>query len=382
MIVWFLFSVIAIILAYLADKSNAISENHSSYQFLLAIWFAWFVSFGGGEMQDQANYFTAYKFYANDSLFGLGQMITYHFNALSRIRSDTEIGYVFLNILFNKLGFSYIGFAFFYGVIVNIFMIKFIYQFKYPVLIVLIYITTSFFTQQANLVRQMMAVSIFLYSTKFIFEKNLIKYFITIIIASFFHASALFLLPLYFILGREFNKYILISIWFFSVFIFFGESQLGFITSMQSLKVAYYNLYLTQTGDVGTSIGFEWKLNILLLIFLLTKKRKWTHDEKYNLVLYLFFIGVLIVNLKGISEWFARFALYFTILYVILLPFLLYLISKSYYNKYALISPIAKYLIALIILYHSFLLYSYAFRPLITGNTLGAKMYGFSEMFN
>ena len=51
MIIWLLFSIIALFLAYLS-KPN-ISSYYQIFQMLLIIWIAWFVSFGGGAMQDQ-----------------------------------------------------------------------------------------------------------------------------------------------------------------------------------------------------------------------------------------------------------------------------------------------------------------------------------------
>lgn len=54
-----------------------------------------------------------------------------------------------------------------------------------------------------NRIRQYLAISIFLYSFKFIENKNLKKYLLMIFIGSLFHKIILFCLPLYFILNLK-----------------------------------------------------------------------------------------------------------------------------------------------------------------------------------
>lgn len=57
----------------------------------------------------------------------------------------------------------------------------------------------TLFLGMTNAVRQMMAAAIFFYAIKFIVDKKIIYYSISILVASLFHHSALILLPLYFI---------------------------------------------------------------------------------------------------------------------------------------------------------------------------------------
>jgi transmembrane protein EpsG len=381
MVVWLLFSLIAILLAYLGDPSNAITKNNKLFQALLSIWLAWFVSFGGGAMQDQANYMSFYNSLAHNDLLGLGEMLKFHLNALTEARSDTEIGYVFMNILFNKIGFSYIGFSFFFSIIANNLLVSFIYRFRYPVLIILVYITTTYFTQQANLVRQMMAISIFLFSTKYILEKNIFKYLVAIFVASLFHVSSLILLPAYFIINRNYPKFILLIIWAFSLVINVLDTQFEFLKNIESWGVYYYSLSLSKDMRVSMDIGIEWKLNVVLFIFLAFKNTNWKKDIIYLMVLNLFFIGVVLQNLRVVSYWLFRVSLYFTVVYVILVPVIVNNLANTKVAKFINFRMVGKYLILLIIMYHSYLLFSYTFRPKATGTTLGVKMYSFSEIF-
>lgn len=381
MIIWLLFSAVAILLAYLGDPANSLSKKSKVYQVLLSMWLAWFVSFGGGAMQDQPNYMSSYKSLASFELFGLRELLNLHLIAITGVRSGTEIGYVFLSILFNILGFSYIGFSFFFSTITNLLLVNFIYRFRYPAFIVLVFITTSYYTQQANLVRQMMTVSIFLFSTKYILERKAIKYFALIFIASLFHASSLLLLPLYFFANLKYPKYILLAILSFSIFLNFDTAQFGFIEYLQTWKVFYYDFYLTSEEGVGANTGINWIVNVILILFLAFENRDWKKDPGYSMILNLFFIGVVILNFRVVSDWFFRISLYFTIAYIVLVPVIVNYLANTKVANFVNYKMIRKYLIYLIILYHSYILLSYSFRPDATGSTLGKKMYTFSEMF-
>ncbi|WP_290071767.1 EpsG family protein [Muribaculum intestinale] len=58
---------------------------------------------------------------------------------------------------------------------------------------------SHYFADYSNAVRQMMAASIFVWGTQFIINRNLIKYILTILLASSFHHSALALCIMYFL---------------------------------------------------------------------------------------------------------------------------------------------------------------------------------------
>ena len=59
-------------------------------------------------------------------------------------------------------------------------------------------------------IRQAIAVNIFLYSFRFIQEKKRYKYFGCVILASFFHASALIGLVLYWVFNKRINSYFIV----------------------------------------------------------------------------------------------------------------------------------------------------------------------------
>lgn len=67
---------------------------------------------------------------------------------------------------------------------------------------------SHYFADYSNAVRQMMAASIFVWGTQFIIKRKLIKYLLTILLASSFHHSAIALSIIYFIpIGIDTSKY-------------------------------------------------------------------------------------------------------------------------------------------------------------------------------
>ena len=82
-------------------------------------------------------------------------------------------------------------------------------------LAVFIYVfNTNFMLIQASAMRQTVAILVFIYSIKYIINRNFGKYFIACLIASAFHSSAILLLPVYWIgslgLKSKFRKVIIV----------------------------------------------------------------------------------------------------------------------------------------------------------------------------
>lgn len=316
MIIWFLFSIIALLLAYSASFNNIYTKL---LQVLLAIWFAWFVSFGGGAFTDYTGYQLIYEHLTNtNELYDSDN--NWYSIFFNHSKGGIEFGYIFLNVLFNKLGFSFVGFLFIYNFIVNLLLIKFIYRYKYPVFAIMILIGSHYYSSQANLIRQMMAVSIFLYATKYIESKKIVKFAIAIALSATIHFSSFFLLPLYFILNRNISKIVMVYIWLFSLFICVFAQE---ITSFSSLIIPFYerSLNSADNSSVGvTSTALSGLLNLYMLSIIIFKGKTNNSEAWDNKIVNLYFMGLVFTNLVILSPWFARFAIYFIISMIILIP--------------------------------------------------------------
>lgn len=116
--------------------------------------------------------------------------------------SGLEPGFFYLTKLFADLDVHF----FFYFGFIALLQIYFFYRsfnserYLFPFLGALV-ILGSQYLDWMNGMRQALAATIFVYSTKFIFERRLFSYIVAIVCASLFHKSALVLIPFYFI-GR------------------------------------------------------------------------------------------------------------------------------------------------------------------------------------
>jgi transmembrane protein EpsG len=377
MIIWLFFSVIALLLAYLGTPNNQLVKEYKLFQILLVIWLAWFVSFGGGAMTDHLSYKLLYIELENSNLFSIIELIKGHFgNVTVRRISSYELGYVFLNILFNKLGFNYIGFLFIIAFITNYLLVKFIYRYDFPVFSVLILIGATHFSQQANLVRQMMAASIFLYATIYIENKNFRKYALSLLIASTIHMSAIALIIFYFIIDKKIPLIVLVITWIISIYINYNREPISFISS---IDLGYYGkMKLTGRGIEEARISYF--KNGLLLLLLLFQNNKEAFNKKYNIVFNFFFIGVLLNNLAVLGFAVYRFSIYFVIFEIIIITKLPgYIATSSLSNTMKSKSLLYSSARILLILHYSRFIAMGIFSD--TKVALGAKMYSLMDLF-
>lgn len=376
MIIWFPFSVVAILLAYCSTPNNTIVANYAYYRPLLIIWLAWFVSFGSVQATDHITYMEWYEGYDENELFGIIELFKLHISSITEGRDGTEIGYVFLNILFNKLGFSFVGFLFCYALIVNYLLVTVIYRYKYPVFAVLVLIASNHFSQQANLVRQMMAVSIFLYATKYILEKKALFYFLSIFLASLFHFSALILIPFYYFADKNISKAPMIIVWIGSLLVVLLNLQIPFLSRYE---VPIYNITLqTLDRDIETS-GLNLAYNFFIFLIIFLKEKYWEHNKKYVLSINLFYFGVILTNLIPLTFHFYRISLFFTMFMITIIPQLPNIVKDSTPWQNVNDKSLYKVLRFALVVFYVSILYRQFRSELTVG--LGAEMYSLTEIF-
>jgi hypothetical protein len=372
--VWFIFSLVAILLAIISKQAKSKDASLNWYLLLLAMWLGLFISVGGAAMADNIHYSAFYRDSNTSNIGNFFEIIRLHFLALLTDRVGTEMGYVGLNILFNNLGFTYVGFLFVYSTILNLFLLKVIYKTNYPIISVILFISSVYFTQEANLIRQMMAVSIFMFSTKYIIKGDFVKYLTFIFLGSLIHFSALLLIPVYFLRAKLISKQLMLITWVLSILSNVVISIFPSLISLLDLIVPFYNLTLASDSGVGTSGELNLMNNFwLLLIIVLTPKI--INDKQYSVLLNIFFIGVILGNLTSISLWFHRVSFYFLVISVVVIPYIIELIGRSKINNLFKVKNSLKLLFGILIAYHIFLLFSFAFRSDSGSTNLGTKMY-------
>lgn len=171
----------------------------------------------------------------------------------------------------------------------------------------------------ANGVRQGLAVSIFFYSYKFIEQRKLFLYLISIIGASLFHLSALILLPLYFILNKSLNKTTYIVLFLLSLVLI--PISFHSVISPYLYFLGKYKLFLESemfTTGAGLNFGAIFSFIYLIILFILSIHSK--IYQKETVLFNLFFIFIIFKCMQVNSSIIGRISIYFEWFTFILLP--------------------------------------------------------------
>lgn len=201
---------------------------------------------------------------------GQDYMYTYvpYFNGLlvGYVNEDIEKGFWLLNKIVQLFTKDYVGIF----IVCSVIFFHYIYkaireQSKMPTLSVFLLIGTTYYFVFLNTMRQMMVVAIFLYSIKYIKERNFKKFIMYMILASTIHVSALICIPLYFIYGlkiRPIKALILLAI---SIVV--KPIVSSFVLTL--IKLTKYNYYIDSRFDTGEAGNIVLLINVCVLLFAL-----------------------------------------------------------------------------------------------------------------
>ncbi len=375
MVIWVIFIVIALLLTYLASNSSSIGLQKEPYIILLSLWLGWFVSFGGKAMQDQYSYFMLFNYAKNTPIYGLIDFFKSYSYSLLYQRETFEIGYVVLNIIFAKLNFGYLGFIFIFSFVSNFLLVKFLLRYDNSIFAIIILIGSSLYSQQANAVRQMMVVSMFAYSIKYIENKKILKYFFMVFLGSTLHMSALILLPLYFFINKEFPKWLLLIIWFGSILINRLMINFDFI---QNINIIYYDISELKFGR-PEELVFDPVKNIFVLFCIIFFDYNNKLFPKFRIIYNLFILGVVFLNLVSVSYYFYRLSLYFYFFSIAIIPMIpVFIKMNNKLRKNNLNNLFYHPAYVIITLWYLKILTN---RVTETSTTLGTSFYSFNEFF-
>ena len=312
---WQAFSFLSLLFATLGDRNVIRDKNiNITFRCLFVLSLAYVVGFCGVVATDHYTYVQKYLMYSNVNSFSeLLKTMDFGIFYSEREMNDetTSIGMAIFNYICAKIGIGVVTYFLIIAIITNSLLVKVLYRYSLPTLSVLIFITSTYFFQEMNLVRQYIAVSIFVYSLRFVKEKNLEKYSICILLAFLFHYSSMYLFPLYYLnrirkgISLSFIVRIIpISLWVVSLFIALN------IIKIETLDfVAVTNYYENYFENRDEKLSFDLMFNLLTLYLLyhiyITKKIEVSIDT----ILYV--LGVSLLNVSIQYYMIFRFALFF-----------------------------------------------------------------------
>lgn len=202
---------------------------------------------------------------------------------------------------------------------------------RQPMLSVLIYYISGFYTNTFNNVRQSLAISIVLIAFCFLERKNLRKYIMLVLLASTFHYSAIAALLVYPIMRKELNlkRLFIISS---SGLVLMGSLGYYIFSKLTFLFLAKYDAETVRMDSEGQGYGMFILYTILFIftsyVYLRKVKRNVnTNYAMYTLVLTFIMLSMIIQLSAPFFHSMVRMTYYFFIPYMIIgLP---YMISET-----------------------------------------------------
>jgi hypothetical protein len=248
--------------------------------------------------------------------------------SISTIPLYPEISYIFLSVFFKSLGLDFYFLTLTYYTLLAIFLYKaisistthreiaFLYFILFPI----------FFLSGYIAMRQIVAISIFFYSILYLNQKRKFP-FLFILMACLFHYSTILAYSIYFIFHKAINKKFKMYIYFLFIVIAIGFSfyfnKLVFLIFSffpPFLKRYIHYLLLDHEIQVLRMIFYSFLYFLILILFNYTKENNETMNNMFN----LYTIGT-IISLAGMTDMNVnRFANFFLIFIITLLPNLLF----------------------------------------------------------
>lgn len=188
---------------------------------------------------------------------------------------------------------------------------------KMKCFLIFYFFTTLMFVETFNVMRQLIAILIYINVVPYIIERDYKRYFIFTGLLSLVHSSSLILLPLYFFIHYDFLKNkkiqigiylvsVLFSTFFISKILYLFDSVFSLISSVDVRMISYFNTdsEVVKSDNIEAKSVFVIAFRLLAFFFLWCNyepiKVKW---KEYGVIVYnLTFIGFVLQEfIFGIS---------------------------------------------------------------------------------
>ena len=233
-----------------------------------------------------------------------------------------------------------------------------------------------FYSFSFNLMRQMMAMSILLFSYRYIKRREMFKFLICVVIASLLHNASVIGVALYPIYGvcmrkdsinsqyKKISQFglllrkvvfklrfvlILSGLCLAALIIYNGKEIIEFI------NIYFKDFYAIAEGIGGGSSAWRYTLYMILLLICSAYTFQFFRTE-YMFYIVIFLLSIILYQFKFISKEAYRVAMYYSLYFVILIPQVIAATSKKTNRK---ISSIMVFIIACIYSYDFFVIQLY-----------------------
>lgn len=207
--------------------------------------------------------------------------------SFDNVELDFEKGYMWLNVLLNTISNDFFALRLSLIIFISIILSKAIYDYSNITWMSFIQFLCILLYPTIYTLRQSFAIFIFLFSVKYIINRNFFKYLICIAIAFLFHKTSIVCLILYFIYPLKINLRNLLLFFLCTIAIMISLST---VLSIIGLYINDVNAYILEDGD--TSSIRQLIIPFLVLFSSLFFNRKDLNSERRDNQLFFWMVIV------------------------------------------------------------------------------------------
>lgn len=200
-----------------------------------------------------------------------GNYLKYFENAdVIRLELRLELGWQVLCIVFQPVGFFAMVAALsaFNIAVYYLFIVRYVPPAHYGYAVLLYVFNPYLMLVQSSAMRQSLAISIFLLGLRYVEARRPWKYALCIALAATFHASAVVLLPLYWVAWSGQRMRGIVAVGLFTSYLLAVISAGELRPAVEGLVAAYFERYDVYTGgtELGSGLGLLYTVVVLALI--------------------------------------------------------------------------------------------------------------------
>lgn len=256
---------------------------------------------------DTGMYMHSYELYVND---------------LSSINWDRDGGFALFNLILVQFSTNPQTLVFAAALIIHLLNVKIFVKYRsYIELEIYLYITSGYYLVTMNGMRQCMAAACIFVITRLLINGKFKAYFICIVLISTLHASALAMIPLYFVVRQEAwskNVFKLIVLSLIAL-LFYDEFQVILFKALENTQYGEYSSF----NEGGSSIMRTIVNSVPIALAYLKRdeiKKIWPES---NIFVNIALINCIFVAF-GMFNWiFNRFTIYLQLYNFILIPYII-----------------------------------------------------------
>lgn len=229
------------------------------------------------------------------------------------IYPNFEKGYLFLTQLIANISQTDVFFTFVMACIMTICPIIIIQKYTKPVWMgIFLFFALSLYTNSFSMLRQNIAMYICWFSIPYVLNRSLVKFLLIIILAFFFHRTAIVFLPIYFLYNIKFSfKYYVFAL---------GGTFILYLLLLPLMSIITDILAMNDYTDSDVSGGFILLFFIAFCYFFCAYVFKNNSEPYIHVFLQMLFLALILQLLATKFNILTRIIDYYKIALIVLLP--------------------------------------------------------------